>query len=643
MSTIDEIKIRIDIADLVSETVQLRRSGKNYTGFCPFHSNTRTPAFVVFPETGTWRCFGQCNEGGDIFGFVMKKEGWDFSEALRYLADRAGVELESLTPEQQTAVEEHEHLRALLEIAVAYYRHNLFNTPAGKSVLDYLHQERALKDETIEAFGLGYAPDSWEAGLTHFKAKGYQEADLIAVGLVTERESEDGAGIYDRFRHRIMFPIRDERGRMAGFGARIVNPEDVPKFLNSPQTDLFDKGRILYGLDRARKGIREQDQVVIVEGYLDVIALHQEGFTNAVSPMGTALTEHQLRLLKRFSRRMILALDADAAGDKATIRGVEVARQALDREADPVFNARGLLGSEARLKADIRVTTLPDGLDPDEVVAGEPGEWERIVSEARPIVLHVMETLAKDQDLEDPKVKSEIARQVLPLISDVRDPVEREAYRQRLARFLKVDERVFLDAVAIGSGRKPSRQRSFHPAEQSEKPVREEVPIHATSDLLEAHCLSVLLRRPDLVYLVDRALLENGLSRLSVDDFQSADHQILLQLIDDSLKQDRTEPNIFVQNSLTLHLMELADRLLVQTEKLDPNEDKVLEDLLRALIVLRQRRLFQQIDHLRYLMEEAQGRPETSVAEYQKTMVQYITARSRLDRALGLYTSHMIQ
>lgn len=643
MSTIDEIKIRIDIADLVSETVQLRRSGKNYTGFCPFHSNTRTPAFVVFPETGTWRCFGQCNEGGDIFGFVMKKEGWDFSEALRYLADRAGVELESLTPEQQTAVEEHEHLRALLEIAVAYYRHNLFNTPAGKSVLDYLHQERALKDETIEAFGLGYAPDSWEAGLTHFKAKGYQEADLIAVGLVTERESEDGAGIYDRFRHRIMFPIRDERGRMAGFGARIVNPEDVPKFLNSPQTDLFDKGRILYGLDRARKGIREQDQVVIVEGYLDVIALHQEGFTNAVSPMGTALTEHQLRLLKRFSRRMILALDADAAGDKATIRGVEVARQALDREADPVFNARGLLGSEARLKADIRVTTLPDGLDPDEVVAGEPGEWERIVSEARPIVLHVMETLAKDQDLEDPKVKSEIARQVLPLISDVRDPVEREAYRQRLARFLKVDERVFLDAVAIGSGRRPSRQRSFRPAEQSEKPVREEVPIQATSDLLEAHCLSVLLRRPDLVYLVDRALLENGLSRLSVDDFQSADHQILLQLIDDSLKQDRTEPNIFVQNSLTLHLMELADRLLVQTEKLDPNEDKVLEDLLRALIVLRQRRLFQQIDHLRYLMEEAQGRPETSVAEYQKTMVQYITARSRLDRALGLYTSHMIQ
>jgi DNA primase len=165
MSTIDEIKIRVDIVDLVSETVQLRRSGKNYTGFCPFHSNTRTPAFVVFPETGTWRCFGQCNEGGDIFGFVMKKEGWDFSEALGNLADRAGVELKPMTPEEQEAVEEHDHQRNLLEDAVTFYRHNLFNTPAGKSVIEYLHQERKLSDETIETFGLGYAPHSWDAGL----------------------------------------------------------------------------------------------------------------------------------------------------------------------------------------------------------------------------------------------------------------------------------------------------------------------------------------------------------------------------------------------------------------------------------------------------------------------------------------------
>ncbi len=188
MSVIDEIKARIDIVDLVSESVQLRRSGKNYTGFCPFHPNQRTPAFVVFSDTGTWRCFGQCNEGGDIFRFVMKKEGWDFAETLRYLADRAGVQLKPVTPEEQAAGEENDHLRALLEQAVAYYRHQLNNTAAGKAALEYLHQKRGLRDETLEAFGLGYAPNAWEAGLEYFTSKGHRVEDLLACGLVTERE-----------------------------------------------------------------------------------------------------------------------------------------------------------------------------------------------------------------------------------------------------------------------------------------------------------------------------------------------------------------------------------------------------------------------------------------------------------------------
>jgi DNA primase len=646
MSTIDEIKNQIDIVDLISETVQLRRSGKNYTGFCPFHSNTRTPAFVVFPETGTWRCFGQCNEGGDIFGFVMKKEGWDFSEALSTLAERAGVELKPLTPVEQEAIEEHENLRNLLEDAVTFFRHNLMNTPAGKSVLEYLHNKRGLNDAMIEAFGLGYAPNAWDAGLKHFTSKGYRPADLIACGLVTEREPKDEseqASVYDRFRNRIMFPIRDERGRMTGFGARVVNPSDVPKFLNSPQTALFDKSHILYGLDRARKEIRSKNQSVIVEGYLDVIALHQEGFANAVSPMGTALSEYQLRMLKRFSKRIVLALDADAAGDKATLRGLDVARQALDREADPVFDARGLLGSEGRLKADIRVTTLPEGLDPDEVVFQDAEQWRHIVAEAQPIVVHVMEALARDQDIEDAKVKSSIANQVVPLIEDVPDAVEREAYRQRLARLLKVDERAFTELPqSIPKRSRPNLKVSTQPSRVAGS-LAGDLAIHATPELLEEHILSVVLRRPDLVYRVDRALQENGLNRLSIDDFQTAEHQALLQLVDESLKQDRTEPQLFVQNSLSLPLMDRVDRLLAKTEKLDPNEDKVLEDLVRTLLVLRQRRLYQEIEHIQFLMEEAQLVEDQNVVDIQKTMMEYIAARSRLDQALGFYTSHMIQ
>jgi DNA primase len=376
MTSVDEIKGRIDIIDLVSESVQLRRTGKNYTGFCPFHPNSRTPAFVVFPDSGTWRCFGQCNEGGDIFKFVMKKDGLDFGQALHALAERAGVTLTPMTPEKQAEQDEHEHLRILLEDAVTFFRHHLLNTPAGKQAYAYL-QKRGLKAETIEAFGLGYAPEAWEALSGYFQSKGHSTADLLQVGLVTERQG--GEGVYDKFRHRVMFPIRDGMGRMVGFGGRVLNPEDQPKFMNSPQTVLFDKGRLLYALDLARKAIRAQDQVVIVEGYLDVIALHQGGFSNVVSPMGTALTEDQLRMLKRLTRRIVLALDPDAAGQKATLRGLELARQTMDHTAERSYDPTGLLRQQARLDADLRVTTLPDGLDPDEIVLRDPAEWAKIV------------------------------------------------------------------------------------------------------------------------------------------------------------------------------------------------------------------------------------------------------------------------
>lgn len=634
MSSIDEIKARIDIVDLVSESVQLRRSGKNYTGFCPFHSNTRTPAFVVFPETGTWRCFGQCNEGGDIFGFMMKKDGWDFPETLRYLADKAGVQLKPPTPQEEAVAEEHDHLRALLEEAATFYRHQLINTPPGQSAHEYL-QQRGLSEETIEAFGLGYAPNSWDAALTHFKAKGYVEQELLDAGLVTERES---GGVYDRFRHRVVFPIRDERGRMAGFGARILNPDDLPKFLNSPQTAVFDKGHLLYGLDRARKPIRAQDQVVIVEGYLDVIALHQAGYANAVSPMGTALTDHQLNLLKRFSRRIILALDPDAAGDKATLRGLEIARQTLDRESDPVFDARGLLRHEARLRADIRVTTLPEGMDPDDVVNRDPEEWERIIENAKPIVAHVMDTLSASYDLDDAKAKDEVASQVLPLINDIPSAIERDTYRQRLARLLRVDERALLSEPR---SRPPSRRRYRSRKSTETRKAEPAVTPMSSSYSLEAHALGVLLRRPDLLYKVDRYLQEEGLSRLSQDDFQHADHQTILSTLRDSINQDMAEPLNYMLNSLSLPMMEVADDLLARTENLDPNEGRVLGDLLRTLLDLRHRYVRQSIEHLQYLMKDAQGQGDLMATQYQQSMVQHISIRHRLDRARGHYSSRM--
>ena len=604
MSVVDEIKARIDIMDLVAESVQLRRTGKNYIGFCPFHSNTRTPAFVIFPDSGTWRCFGQCNEGGDIFKYVMKKEGLDFPQALKILAERAGVVLTPMTPEKQAEADEHERLRGLLEEAATFYRHHLMNTPAGKHALSYLKEKRGLTDQTIETFGLGYAPESWDAQVRHFTGKNYTIEELLEVGLVTERQG--GEGVYDKFRNRVMFPIRDGTGRMVGFGGRVLNPEDQPKFMNSPQTPLFDKGRLLFALDQARKAIRAEDQAVIVEGYLDVIALHQGGFQNAVSPMGTALTDDQLRMLKRLTRRIVLALDPDAAGQKATLRGLEMARQAMDHSTELAFDPRGLLRHEARLEADLRVTTLPDGVDPDEIVLRDPQEWKRIIESARPIVIHVMETLAEGQDIEDPKVKSAIAAQVIPLVEDVPNAVEREAYRQRLARLLRVDERSLMGA---GVGARPSRRpgRREAPRQTASEAVQAPAASAARPEAaLEAHCLRLLLRQPDTLYLLDRVLGKAGLSRFSAQDFEQVEHQMLAGVILQSLEQDDLDTSQYIQERMPETLQDRVRELLEPFPQGEPPAEKLIEDLVQTVMLLRQIRTRAHVAQLIFMQQDLQ-------------------------------------
>jgi DNA primase len=628
MSTIDEIKDRIDIVDLVSETVKLRRSGKSYTGFCPFHHNTKTPAFAVFPESGTWRCFGECNEGGDIFKYVMKKEGWDFTEALRYLAERAGVRLEPRTPEREAAEEQYGRLRALLEAAASFFHTNLIKTPAGQPALDYL-LKRGLTRETIETFGLGYAPDSYEATLKHLREQGYSTGEMSQAGMVNERDS---GGVYDKFRNRITFPIRDNAGKMTGFGARILNPEDNPKFLNSPQTVLFDKSHLLYGLDLARKAIRAKDQVVIVEGYLDVIVLHQAGYTNTVSPMGTALNEDQLRYLKKFTKRIVLALDADAAGEKATLRGLEMARQALDRTDELVFDAHGLLRHEARLQADVRVTTLPAGKDPDEVVLADPEEWQRILDRAKPIVLHVMDTLAANSNINDAKVKSEVAAQVLPLIEDIPSPIERDTYRQQLARLLKLDERTLLGNQRVQE--QPRRRRTRVDAIQEPTQARKEPAKESRATGLETHCLNLLLQKPDDLYDLDRALQQCGLKKLSADDFEKAETQQVAALLLQGLGQVEVDPLKYVQQhlpeSLQENLAKLATPIGVTDEK---NHNKVLEDLIRSVMNLRLLRVKETLNQLRFMMQDEENAEE--VKAIQTMTMQYTILRGKLDQALG--------
>ena len=543
------------------------------------------------------------------------------------------MELPAYTAEKPEQKEAYDHLRKLLEDALIFYRSHLHK---NSEVLAYLHEKRKLTDGTIETFGLGYAPPGFDNLLKHFTQRGYTAQELLEAGLVTERKSDAGLSnaesrIYDRFRHRIMIPIHDENGRMAGFGARIVDPGDIPKFLNSPETAIFTKGHLLYGLDRARKPIRTADQAVIVEGYLDVIALHQAGFENVVSPMGTALTENQLHLLKRFTRRIVLALDPDTAGQKAVLRELEAARQAMDREGELGFDARGLLRNEARLQADLRVASMPDNLDPDEIVARDPAEWARLIETAKPIIEHVMEILAFGRDLNDRKIASEIAGQVLPLIQDLPRPEEREFYSQKLARFLKIDERAFIGAQTqspLGRPRRSVRQKQVSQSPQ----VGVAVSI-SSSRKVEAYVIATLFRRPELLYRLDRFLGQYGLSPLAAADFEYTDYQMLFDLIRAAVEQDQTEHHEFVVEALPESLRALSRELLAQTEKLDPLEEKLMEELVRGVIKLRRVAAGENLNQLRFLQEDAQQNGDLRAASYQDLVLQHTRLLRDLDQA----------
>lgn len=628
MSVVDEIKAQLDIVDLISESVKLRHTGKNYTGFCPFHSNTRTPAFVVFPETQTWRCFGQCNEGGDIFGFVMKKEGWDFSEALNFLAEKAGVTLTEYSPEDKTDKDLQDKLSELLERAALYFRQQMLETPPGRETLNYLHQ-RGLTDQTIKIFGLGHAPDGWDGLLNHLKHLGYDESIMLEAGLITERES---GGYYDRFRNRLMFPIRSTYGKMVGFGGRVLDPNDVPKYINSPKTALFDKGRLLYGLDQARQSIRSNNQVVIVEGYMDAIACHQANFANVVSPMGTALTEDQFRLVKKFTRRIVLALDPDAAGEKATLRGLETARQIMDQDAELRFDARGLLHFEARLNADIRIATLPGGKDPDEIVLADPDSWRQIISAAKPVVEHVMETLVAARDINDAKVKSEIAAQVLPLIEDVPDRVEREAYRQRLARLIKVDERALLAPAQEMTRLRNKRGTQKQSQTQDPRKVPE---LSRSNRALEKYSIQFLYKDPEKIYQLDHFLQSFELESLSHEDFLESDFKTVMLTIEKSLKQDEYAPNEFVERNLSETILdELSQSSKLPDLTNEVPEQKESADLFRTVLRLRLNRVNEHINDLLFLQSEVSEDDNELALVYQAEAMALIKTRKQIDTAL---------
>ncbi len=465
MSDVDEVKQRLDIVDVVGQYVQLQKAGRNYRALCPFHAE-RTPSFFVSPERQSWHCFGACGTGGDILSFVMKKENLEFGEALRLLAERAGVTLAERRPEEEA---ERNRLREANEAAASFYHRALLSSEAGQTAKHYL-EERGQDLKTIQDFQLGYSPSGWDSLCQHLRERGYRDEELVAAGLAVEGER----GLRDLFHQRIMFPITDMRGRVVGFGGRSLpiegQEEAQPKYLNTPQTAVFDKGSLLYALDKAKEEIRRQGLAVIVEGYTDAIAAHQHGFPNVVASMGTALTERQARLLKRFSRDVVLALDADTAGQEATLRAVEY---------------QDILGR------DIRVVILPEGRDPDEVIRSDPENWPALLASAQPLLDYKFEAVSSALDLSQPRQRSQAVEELLPLLTAIGDRIVQAHYLQRLARLAQVRESD-LHQMLLRQGRKRGRGR------EAAAPAEAMAAVRPLRDAREEYLLALLLRYPEL-------------------------------------------------------------------------------------------------------------------------------------------------
>jgi len=435
-----EVKSKLSVLEVVGEAVPLKKAGTTYKGLCPFHGE-KTPSFVVTPARESWHCFG-CGEGGDIFSFVMRREGLTFPEALKRLAAKAGIEIDERTTREDARKA---RLREVLEQAIAFYHAVLTQSKVGAPALEYLHG-RGFTDETIEKFQLGWAPGGWDQMIKMLQSRRNATlSELAEVGLTSQRSS--GRGAYDKFRSRVIFPIRDASGNAVGIGGRIlpgtgatatVPDPSVPKYLNSPATGLFDKSRTLYLIERARSEMHRREEAVLVEGYTDALMAHQAGFENVVASLGTALTPAQVAVIARYTNRIVLAYDVDPAGQHAgSIGGTEL------------FHLIGALAAaETGVEITrVRVARLPDGKDPDEVIRDSPDLWREAIRTAQPIVEFLIDYYATAFPTRTAEGRRHAVGALIPLLREIRDPVVRDSYLQALARRTGVEERVLLEAM----------------------------------------------------------------------------------------------------------------------------------------------------------------------------------------------------
>ena len=457
-SEIEQIKSRLNIVDVVGEYIKLEKAGINYRALCPFH-NEKTPSFFVSPSRQMWHCFGGCNEGGDIFKFVMKIEGIEFIDALKLLAKKAGVQLKTSSKKYEEIKTQREKLLDICKKATIFFSTQLNKSKTGLEAKDYL-MKRGLKEETIKEWKIGYAPSTWDSLCNYLIGLGYERKDIIDAGLASEK-------FFDRFRSRIIFPICDFNGQPVGFTGRVFNSDDEAKYLNTPNTLLYDKSQALYGLDKAKVEIRKNDSCVLVEGNVDCIMSHQSGVKNCLAVSGTALTPAHLGIIKRFSNNLILSFDMDLAGNNATKKGIDMALK-------NGFNVKVISMNSEKDPADIILSSGED-------------EWKKIIKEAKPINQFYFDLSFKDRDVRSVEDKKKIVSELLPIFKKIDNTIEQTYWIQKLAEKLSIRE----DDIR-------QEMKKVNLSKQ-EVEVQKEKAGKSRKELLEETILSMALIEPSIV------------------------------------------------------------------------------------------------------------------------------------------------
>ncbi|MDD5018925.1 MAG: DNA primase [Candidatus Omnitrophica bacterium] len=568
-TVISDVLDRCNIAELIASYIPLKRAGRNFRANCPFHAE-KTPSFIVSSEKQIFHCFG-CGQGGNAITFVMQYEKVGFRDALETVANRCGIPLPEpeMTPGQKGREDLKKTLQSLYEQAATFYHTRLLNAPQAQKTRIYL-QKRGISKETAARFRLGSAPEEWDGLIAHFKKQNTPLSALDKSGLVVAKEN---GGYYDRYRNRIMFPIADVKGRVIAFGGRVLD-ESLPKYINSPETALYIKGKNLFGLDVSKDYVRQEDLAIVVEGYLDMIVPFEAGIKNIVASLGTALTEDQIRLIKRFTNRVVMLYDPDLAGELATLRALEL----LIKE-----------------EMDVRIAGLPRGEDPDTFVRRQgPDALRQIIQDALPLFDYKLNFLVNKYDVHSTNGKDRIAREILPTIKQFAQHTTRAEYVKRAAACIGVDEQALLqDLYAVDAARDGSEDRL--PDTESlialEHQRLTEIPI------TERMLVKLMLEE---MHLVDRLRHLIGPS-----DFISEKMRKIVTFIFDFFQQGNTcKPHVL------MHYLDDDDaiNIIAELAALDihncPNKEKLIEDCVHRL---KRDKILHRCQELHNRIQEAQS------------------------------------